>query len=811
MKSMRSVKYRNALFLKGVLIVILPCLVNSAFIFYLNKHWQKTAQAALATEKRLYVMLTLNDAFESFLTFGYDVLTNTFRETRASQHGNEILSSDRAIGLKNQALPSEAKKILDAFTEIRQDIDHLLENVESVKFHDGRSRFNTFAFILKKACASGTSFDVMLQEQSQRSDAEALEDAKLSADARLLLLTAVLVEIALSFLLFLLFALNIVRRLRILAGNAACLNQWSEQPALGGADELSYLDSVFKEAGARIKAIERKSDEQKKNIAKVMKAPAAATNAYFADVQENKMSLSPEQRHAFDQWMQSAGCALSRLQSSTANLVSARVDKSDFSPVDLGEVVELCIRELAPLAGLRQVILVNNCEHATISARRDKLILVIMKYLVNALKNAPDVTEIQINQVQRDNWLNFSVRDSGKALSASMQKQVFNDGTNGLYVCKSIIENEGGKFGAKTLGASGNEFWFALPVVPRKAKTAFSLDELMGVGADPRYRQEKFIFQSGLFRKAALIVFVPLVLHLILFLWMGQQLGVLEQMIEKGHREESLTLNVSSLWLNSFLANSSAAIFLTGRDKKYYTSAVEHVNRVDQCVSQLKNHGGLAEQQLLLVRKTSDFAASQSDLVKQGMVDDSEVGINKTLKIMPSMFNRSAQLSDELNHLMSVESNKTHVATREQVELQSLMEKLVYCAVFLNFFIAFFFIRFFILNFNNRINGLVVEAGMVADGQPLPVSTDWADEVNQIQGFLALASKSVEVRNEAQTAALTLLALEVSSPLETLDSLFKIIESVPESEVGWSRELCANVRSSLESAFEQVDQLLVPL
>jgi hypothetical protein len=192
MKSKRSVKYQNSLFLKGVLIVLLPCLVNTAFIFFLSKHWQKTAQAALATEKRLDIMLTLNDAFDSFLTFGYDVLTNTFRESRASQHGNEVLSSDRVFGAKSQSLPPDAKKLLDTFTEIRHDIDHLLENLESVQFHDSRSRFNSFAGILKKACVSGSSLDTMLQEQSQLSATSAVADTKLYSDARLLLLTAVL-------------------------------------------------------------------------------------------------------------------------------------------------------------------------------------------------------------------------------------------------------------------------------------------------------------------------------------------------------------------------------------------------------------------------------------------------------------------------------------------------------------------------------------------------------------------------------------------------------------------------------------------
>jgi len=821
MKSMRSVKYQNSLFIKGVLIVLLPCLLNSAFIFYLNKHWQKAARAALANEQRLDVVLTLNDAFDSFLTFGYDVLTNTFRESRASQYGNEILSLDRAGVDQSLSLPPDAKQLFDTFADIRRDIDNLLEHIESIQFHDGRSRFNSFAGTLKKACVSGSALDTMLQEQSQRSADSALADTKRYSDARVLLVSAIFIEIVLSLFLFLLFVVNIIRRLRILASNAACLNQWSQQPTLSGADELSFLDSIFKDAGARIDAINKLSDERKYGIVKVVKTAANAIKAFLEEIQNNKSALSPEQQFAFNQWVQSANCALARLQTSTASLVGAKVDKRnknskvtkkiepEFFQVEFFDLVELCIQELSPLADVKEVKLVNNCERNIVSVRRDKIILVVMKYLVNALKNAPANTEILVNQAPRDNWINFSVRDSSEALPPSAQREIFNDGTNGLYVCKSIIENEGGKFGVKILGSTGNEFWFALPVVPKKARATFTIDELLGSGADPRYRQEKFIFQSGLFRKAALIVFVPMILHLIVFFWMSQQINDLQQVIDKGHREESLTLTVSSLWLNSFIASSSAALFLTGRDKSYYAQAFAHLARVDQCVADLKNRGGLSPDEMSLIRQTSQFAVSQTNLVKQGMDDGSDISISKTLKLMPTMFNHSAQLSDELNHLMAVESHKTHQATREQVDVQSFMEKVFYCAMLFNFVIAFVLVRFFIVNFINRINGLLIKAEMVADGQPLPVFDNWTDEVDQIQGFLALASKSVEMADESQTAALTLVALEVSSPLDTLDAIFNVIESVPDSEVRWSRELCANVRLSLESAFEQVDQLLV--
>ena len=819
MNSQRTIKPRNSLFVKGVLLILVPCIVNSVFIFCLNRHWQKTAQAALATEQRLKVMLTLNDAFDSFLTFGYDVLTNTFRGTRSAQHGNEFLSAKPAANSKIESLPPEAKSLLKVFEEITHDLESLIESVDKTNLHDSRSRFNTFAHILKKACVSGSQLDTMLLDQTNASTLNAASDRRLSADAFSLFIIAVVVEIVLGLLAFIFFIRTVVRRLRNLANNAALLEQWSELPALGGADEFSYLNTVFKDAGGKLKAETKFSEELKEDLNEAGKDLVSKVKLFFTEVGKHSPSFGQEQRRVFEQWQQSAQCALSRLQAflsvlvpdkRSRILVGTRKGTTDLSPVDLFELVQSCFKELAPLAEIKEVSLVNNCEPKTISARRDKLTLVLMKYLVNSLKNAPAQSEIQVSQSIRDNAVVVSIKDSGTLLSTSSQKQIFNDATNGLYLCKVTLENEGGKFGAKAAGKAGNEFWFSLPVVAPKIKSIFSINELIGSGADSGYRKQKYIFQSGLFRKAALIVFVPMSVHLMLFAWMGYQLGSLQSMIDRGHKEESLTFTVSSLWLNSFLANSSAAIFLTTRDKAYYDAANEHVNRVDEAIKLLKDSGDLNENELSMILETSEFATSQSQLVRHGLSDSTPESINATLKTMPTMFNRSAHLSDELNHLMGVESHKTHEATTEQVHLQDTVEKLVYAGIFCNFLMAFCCLYYFIVSFSNRVNGLVVEAGMVSDGHALPVSTDWNDEIDQIQGFLALASKNAELSKQAESAARILAALEITSPLDTLDALFEVIEAVRISGVDNAGDLVDAAKSSLHSAYERVDILMDP-
>ncbi len=109
---------------------------------------------------------------------------------------------------------------------------------------------------------------------------------------------------------------------------------------------------------------------------------------------------------------------------------------------------------------------------------------VIVNFISNAIKYAPDEKEIHISSVLKDSRLYVSVRDFGEGLSDAHQEQVFNkfyrvEETStrfqglgiGLYICKEIIDRHEGQIGVNSTPGMGAEFYFYLPLISGEAKS----------------------------------------------------------------------------------------------------------------------------------------------------------------------------------------------------------------------------------------------------------------------------------------------------------------------------------------------------
>ena len=101
---------------------------------------------------------------------------------------------------------------------------------------------------------------------------------------------------------------------------------------------------------------------------------------------------------------------------------------------------------------------------------------VIINFITNAIKYAPDGEEIHITTEMRGEEVYFSVRDFGIGMSEEHQQKVFEkfyriEETSarfqglgiGLYICQEIIERHDGMIGANSILNEGSEFYFQIP------------------------------------------------------------------------------------------------------------------------------------------------------------------------------------------------------------------------------------------------------------------------------------------------------------------------------------------------------------
>lgn len=106
---------------------------------------------------------------------------------------------------------------------------------------------------------------------------------------------------------------------------------------------------------------------------------------------------------------------------------------------------------------------------------------VIVNFISNAIKYAPDADEIHITTELRNGQLYFSVRDFGIGMDNEHRDKVFEkfyrvEETSerfqgfgiGLFICHEIIERHHGEIGVNSTIGEGSEFYFYLPLPAQK-------------------------------------------------------------------------------------------------------------------------------------------------------------------------------------------------------------------------------------------------------------------------------------------------------------------------------------------------------
>jgi signal transduction histidine kinase len=112
----------------------------------------------------------------------------------------------------------------------------------------------------------------------------------------------------------------------------------------------------------------------------------------------------------------------------------------------------------------------------SVSADLDKARQVLVNLVENAIKYSPDGGHVEVEAVEHEGAVRFSVRDEGLGIAPEDQDRIFEKfyradpqmvrgvgGTGlGLYICKELVNRMGGKIWVEPNGDKGSTFLFEL-------------------------------------------------------------------------------------------------------------------------------------------------------------------------------------------------------------------------------------------------------------------------------------------------------------------------------------------------------------
>ena len=147
---------------------------------------------------------------------------------------------------------------------------------------------------------------------------------------------------------------------------------------------------------------------------------------------------------------------------------------------DLVTLAHEMVKEFRELEPARVIAWKTAVSEAAVWGDPDRISQVLTNYLTNALKYSEADKPVTVCLEVTDTMVQISVRDHGPGLSPTQQQQLwepfsrvegiavkYGAGSSmglGLFLCRALVEAQGGQVGVESQPASGSTFWFRLPL-----------------------------------------------------------------------------------------------------------------------------------------------------------------------------------------------------------------------------------------------------------------------------------------------------------------------------------------------------------
>jgi len=213
-------------------------------------------------------------------------------------------------------------------------------------------------------------------------------------------------------------------------------------------------------------------------ISHELKTPLASSDFSLKLLEDER--IGPEERRELIQQLKNDNLRMIRILSELLNMSQIEAGKIqlDIQSVSPYQIIENSTNTVSAAAREKEIKIEKNLTEdlPAIRVDPDKISWVLNNFLTNAIKYAPDRSNIIIICSRMDGQISFSVTDNGQGIDEPYLDRIFEryfqvpgrsdkKGSGiGLAICKEFIEAMGGKIWVRSRIGEGSTFGFNIPL-----------------------------------------------------------------------------------------------------------------------------------------------------------------------------------------------------------------------------------------------------------------------------------------------------------------------------------------------------------
>lgn len=245
------------------------------------------------------------------------------------------------------------------------------------------------------------------------------------------------------------------------------------------AQAMQEMQETLKKEIEQRKILENKKDEFISIASHELKTPLTSVRGYI-----QLLERLPEVKNneKYKSYLTKTSTQLDKLRDLIDDLLDiSKIEsgkmKFNFQPISTEKLLENTIDNVSQMYPSHRFRKLGKCT-ATILGDEMRLEQVLLNYLTNAIKYAPNSKEVFIEcKLTDDNKIQIGVRDFGIGIPSDKHESIFDkfyrveessykfQGLGmGLYICKEIIARHHGEYGVESELNKGSLFYFRLPL-----------------------------------------------------------------------------------------------------------------------------------------------------------------------------------------------------------------------------------------------------------------------------------------------------------------------------------------------------------